>query len=175
MVKFDQFLSSRLASYYANQHLLSYVVLLSLQEACQDYRCAKEYYSSLSEYVRSLLQVLVGMDEYLLGIDRHSLALQMLELEVFDPKLVDTQSVTRDARTCRLYRNLLFEYLTDRTRSGRHFLDGQKYATAALSCMKYLCDVVPYVFHNSFWVTNAYKTGTGHGSRRLYSIGPPLN
>lgn len=65
--------------------------------------------------------------------------------------------MSRDARTCRLYRDLLLEYLTDRTRSGRHFLDGQKYATAALSCMKYLRHDLPWIWADLrpyYWPTS---------------------
>jgi len=139
MIKFDEFLSSRLEQYTAPPHL-SYVVFLNLQEAWRDYQRAREY--RLSDYDRYICQELLQLREFMLW-DCHSLMLQMFDSEGFvAPKLIglDDQIVSRDARTCRSYRSLLLEYLTDRTRSGKHFLDAQKYATAALCCMEYLCE-----------------------------------
>lgn len=143
MVQIDEFLSSRLENYHTNQRLLSYVVFLNLQEAWRDYQRAREY--RWSKYDRFIRQNLLSLDRYMLDSDRCWLMLQMLELEGFVPKSidVDNQTVSGDIRTCRSYRTLLLEYLTDRTRSGKHFLDAQKYATAALCCMRYLCDDKP--------------------------------
>ena len=143
MVKFDKFLSSRLDGYHTDRRLLSYVVFLNLQEAWRDYQRAREY--PWSDYDRFVCQELLSLDWSILYRDRELLMLQMLDLEslVLKPIDVDDQIVSADIRTCRSYRSLLLEYLTDRTRSGKHFLDAPKYATAALCCMEYLCDDKP--------------------------------
>jgi len=143
MVKFDEFLSSRLEKYHTDPRLLSYVVFLNLQEAWRDYQRTKEY--RFVHHDRFICQGLLDLNESMLKMDRHCLMLQTLDLEGFVPKAIeiDDQIMARDARTCRSYRSLLLEYLIDRTRSGKHFLDAQKYATAALCCMEYLCGENP--------------------------------
>lgn len=143
MVRFDEFLSSRLEEYHTDPRLLSYVVFLNLQEAWRDYQRTTEY--RFVHHDRFICQGLLHLDRFMLEMDRHCLMLQMLDLEGFAPKSIefDEQTMARDARTCRSYRSLLLEYLTDRTRSGKHFLDAQKYATAALCCMEYLCGEKP--------------------------------
>ena len=158
MVKFDEFLSSRLDQYCTDPRLLSYVVFLDLQEAWRDYQRARQY--RLSDYDRYIRQGLLCLDKSMLDMDRHCLVLQMLDSEGFvhKPVDIDDRTVSRDARTCCSYRSLLLEYLTDRTTSGKHFLDVQRYAAAALWCMEYLYGnrLSMYVFYDSLSLSSTH-------------------
>ena len=82
--------------------------------------------------------------------------------------------MSRDARTCRSYRSLLIEYLTGRTRSGKHFLDAQKYATAAL---EYLCGEKPSkcsIIHSRFLTLTGMTQPESAKGRRILSDQPSI-
>src|SRR5260370_601592 len=99
MVKFDEFLSSRLEKYHTDPRLLSYVVFLDLQEAWRDYQSTKEY--RFVHHGRFVCQRLLHLDRSMLEMEPHCLMLQMLDLEGFAPKSIefDDQTLARDART----------------------------------------------------------------------------
>lgn len=133
----DTFLKVHLDKYYQHPQLTTFVAFLESKEAWTAYKQSEYYEYAFEE--PSVHRHLAQLDTKLELLDERGLSLhKVMDSHNFDLKGHHLRFLNENERICNGYRELLLDFLMDPVRAGRHLLNGQRFATAALCCLQHV-------------------------------------